>query len=101
VWYLTLKNKLLFELAYGVGEFGVFHRGKLLRKQGRNKPGFVAVKTMRGMSDNEIRYWVSVSELHTSVFCWYGMYAHRSWLAQLAIGIMCHYCHHVHLLVGA
>ena len=31
-----------------IGEFGVVYRGKLLRKQGRNRPGFVAVKTMRG-----------------------------------------------------
>ena len=32
-----------------VGEFGVVYRAKLLRKQGRSEPGFVAVKTMRGM----------------------------------------------------
>ena len=32
-----------------VGEFGVVYRAKLLRKQGKNKPELVAVKTMRGM----------------------------------------------------
>jgi len=64
------------------------------------RPGFVAVKTMRGMSDNETHYWASVSEPHTSVLFsgLYGMYVHKSWLAQLAIGIVCHYCHHVDLL---
>ena len=32
-----------------VGEFGVVYRAVLLKKQGMNRPGFVAaVKTMRG-----------------------------------------------------
>ena len=32
-----------------VGEFGVVYRAKLLRKQGKSDPGFVAMKTMRGV----------------------------------------------------
>ena len=38
-----------FCMFYCIGEFGVVYRAKLLRKQGRSDPGFVAVKTMRGM----------------------------------------------------
>ena len=37
-----------FELSTHIGEFGVVYRAKLLRKQGKSEPGFVAVKTMRG-----------------------------------------------------
>ena len=34
---------------HAVGEFGVVYRAILLKKQGMNRPGFVAaVKTMRG-----------------------------------------------------
>ena len=32
-----------------VGEFAVVYRAKLLRKQGKSDPGFVAMKTMRGV----------------------------------------------------
>ena len=35
------------------GEFGVVYRAKLLRKQGKNKPELVAVKTMRGTFELE------------------------------------------------
>ena len=38
-----------FALSTHIGEFGVVYRAKLLRKQGRSEPEFVAVKTMRGM----------------------------------------------------
>ena len=37
-----------FVLSTFIGEFGVVYRAKLLRKQGKSEPGFVAVKTMRG-----------------------------------------------------
>ena len=43
---------VVFALSTCVGEFGVVYRAKLLRKQGRSEPGFVAVKTMRGMFDH-------------------------------------------------
>ena len=38
-----------FALSTFIGEFGVVYRAKLLIKQGKSEPGFVAVKTMRGM----------------------------------------------------
>ena len=42
-----------------VGEFGVVYRAKLLRKQGRNKPELVAVKTMQGTFELETTSGVS------------------------------------------
>ena len=39
------------------GEFGVVYRAKLLRKQGKCDPGFVAVKTMRGMLQLGSNQW--------------------------------------------
>ena len=45
----TLCRRVFAHFIYCVGEFGVVYRAKLLRKQGRSDPGFVAVKTMRGI----------------------------------------------------
>ena len=51
---------------YCVGEFGVVYRAKLLRKQGRNKPELVAVKTMRGTFELEITSACGLTSLISS-----------------------------------
>ena len=45
------------------GEFGVVYTAKLLRKQGKCDPGFVAVKTMRGMLQLGSNQWCIIASL--------------------------------------
>ena len=47
MWLQSLGGFALSILC--TGEFGVVYRAKLLKKQRKCDPGFVAVKTMRGM----------------------------------------------------
>ena len=64
---------MVFALSTCVGEFGVVYRAKLLRKQGKSEPGFVAVKTMRGMTMFELRdmhTWPD-SEIYYSKHCFH------------------------------
>ena len=46
---MWLQNMVVLHFLLCTGEFGVVYRAKLLRKQGKSDPGFVAVKTVRGV----------------------------------------------------
>ena len=59
MWLQSLGGFALSILC--TGEFGVVYRAKLLKKQRKCDPGFVAVKTMRGMLQLGGNQWCNYS----------------------------------------
>ena len=60
---MWLQHMVVLHFLLCTGEFGVVYRAKLLRKQGKSDPGFVAVKTMRGVLQLGNKQWCIMAGL--------------------------------------